>query len=359
MKEGIGTRRRGERRGRVVKAAKYFLGCPSGPIGEIRSGILIPLRSPRLRVTCISIALLAILLPSCNLARQHGRACDKRLQRNDYTAKTFNSSGPHFTWQRNTGKEKLLLLHGYTGTGALQWSRTAKLLNDTYDCILPDMLSHGRSAKWDTTHAGRSLDDQVAHVVLVLDSLGVKEPIAVVGNSYGGGVAARLVELHPDRIKKLVIYDGLVSDYSAALADSIARAHGAPSMLAVMRTPAPKDLRFGIRLSLYKDPPLPGFILKQIYREFAEPYRAAQITLIKDLMAHEDRFVHKRYDWKKPVYLIWGERDELIPNATGRAVLKRNELPEDHWIVIPKTGHVANIEKPKDFDRVLRGILAR
>ncbi len=122
---------------------------------------------------------------------------------------------------------------------------------------------------------------------------------------------------------------------------------------------SPKDLRFGIRLSLYKDPPLPGFILKQIYREFAEPYRAAQITLIKDLMAHEARFVHKRYDWKMPVYLIWGERDELIPNATGRAVLARNELPEDHWIVIPKTGHVANIEKPKEFDRVLREILLK
>ena len=306
------------------------------------------------------VACFCLLAASCNLARHHGRACDRRLQRSDYSERTITApDGPHFAWRRNTGKEKLLLLHGYTGTGALQWSKTAKLLGDTYDCILPDLLSHGRSTKWDTTHTGESLDDQVAHVILILDSLGVKEPIPVVGNSYGGGVAARLAELHPDRIKKLVIYDGLVSDYSAALTDSIARSQGAPSMLAVMRTPTPKDLRFGIRLSLYRDPPLPGFVLKQIYREFAEPYRASQITLIKDLMAHEDRFVHKRYDWKMPVYLIWGERDELIPNATGRAVLARNDLPEDHWIVIPKTGHVANIEKPRKFDRVLREILLK
>ena len=305
------------------------------------------------------VLLLLATLPSCNLARMHARKCDNRLERKDYSASTFSSNGPHFTWHRDTGKQKLLLLHGYTGTGALQWSKTAALLREDYDCILPDLLSHGRSAKWDTTHSGRSIDDQVAHVILLLDSLGVKEPIAVVGNSYGGGVAARLAELHPERIKKLVIYDGLVSDYTQALADSIARAHGAPGMLAVMRTPEAKDLRFGIRLSLYKDPPIPGFILKQIYREFAEPYRPAQITLIKDLMAHEDAFATKRYDWRMPVYLIWGERDELIPNATGRAVMRRNAIPEDHWVTIPKTGHVANVERPKEFVRVLRAILTR
>lgn len=304
------------------------------------------------------ILFMVIGFSSCNLARMHGRKCENRLERKGYEARSITTpAGPRFAWHRDTGKPKLLLLHGYTGTGALQWSKTAKLLRKDFDCILPDLLSHGRSLKWDTAHAGLSIEDQVAHVLRLLDGLGVKEPIAVVGNSYGGGVAARLAELHPERVNHLVIYDGLVSDYSAQLADSIARAHGAPSMLAVMRTPTAKDLRFGIKLSLYRDPPLPGFILRQIYREFAEPYRAAQITLLKDLLAHEAELIHKRYDWKMPVHLIWGERDELIPNAVGRAVLARNGLAEDRWIVIPRTGHVANIERPKEFVRVLSGLL--
>lgn len=319
-------------------------------------------RLPRLRMrraTALLLPLLLLALPACNLARMHGRMSDKRLERHAYTARPFHASGPHFAWHRETGKPKLLLLHGYTGTGALQWSRTASLLRKDYDCILPDLLSHGQSAKWDSSRAGLSLDDQAAHVLLILDSLGVQGPIPVVGNSYGGGVAARLAELHPDRISRLVIYDGLVTDYSAALADSIARAQGAPSMLAVMRTPSADDLRFGIRLSLYRDPPLPRFILNQIYREFAAPYRAAQITLLQDLMAHEGELVHKRYDWRMPVHLIWGERDELIPNATGRALLQRHGLPEDRWTVIPRTGHVANIERPRAFVHVLREILSR
>ena len=306
------------------------------------------------------LPLLLLLATSCNLARMHARKSDDRLEHEGYRGDEVGTPDvPRFAWHRDTGKEKLLLLHGYTGTGSLQWSRTAQLLDDSYDCILPDLLSHGRSAKWDTTRQGRSLDDQAAHVIAILDSLGIREPIAVVGNSYGGGVAAALAERYPERVEKLVIYDGLVSDYSAALADSIVRSRGAPSMLAVMRTPTAKDLRFGIRLSLYRDPPMPGFLLKQIHREFVAPYRAAQITLLQDLMAHESAFVTKRYDWKMPVYLIWGERDELIPNSTGLAILHRNSLPDDHWYVIPHTGHVANAERPREFARVLRGVLAR
>jgi pimeloyl-ACP methyl ester carboxylesterase len=299
-----------------------------------------------------------LLATSCNLARMHGRACDKRLERNDYQAtKVMEGDSVHFAWQRNTGKEKLLLIHGYSGTGALQWSKTAALLGERYDCIMPDLLCHGSSAKWDTTRHGRSLDDQVAHTIRILDHLGITEPIVVVGNSYGGGVSARLAELHPDRVKKLVLYDALVSDYSAAMADSIAKSVGSTGMMAIMGTPDHKELRRAIRLSIYRNPPLPGFLVKQVYNEYAVPFRPAQRTLIMDLMAHEANYLHKRFDWQMPVYLLWGERDELIPNSSGLAVMRRNGLPDSHWSTIPRTGHVPNLERPKVFVEELERIL--
>jgi pimeloyl-ACP methyl ester carboxylesterase len=141
------------------------------------------------------------------------------------------------------------------------------------------------------------------------------------------------------------------------MADSIARSVGAPSMLAIMGTPGVKDLRYGIKLALYRNPPVPGFALRQVYKVNVEPFRPDQVTLIKDLMEHEAHFANKTYAWSMPVYLIWGERDELIPNATGRAIMLRNGLPEDHWTTIPRTGHVANLERPKAFNLALRKIL--
>ena len=300
-----------------------------------------------------------LLFASCNVARMHERSCTNRLERNDYTSHTYTDDrGAHHVWARDTGKEKILLLHGYTGSGAQQWSKTAKLLSDSFDVVMPDLLCHGKSSKdWGHTPGG-NIDAQVAHVAMILDSLHINGPLPVVGSSYGGGVAARFAEVHPQRVAKLVIYDGLVSDYTMAMADSIARSVGGESMLAVMGTPAVKDLRYGIRLALYRNPPLPGFILKQVYTTNVKPFRPAQVTLIKDLMEHEERFATKRYTWPMPVYLIWGERDELIPNATGQAIMRRNGIPDEHWVTIPRTGHVANLERPKAFDQALRKILA-
>ncbi len=324
-----------------------------------------PPHPQRLGVRCIYAFLIASILSSCNVARYHNRTCVKRLHREGFAPDTFTApDGPHFVWYRDTGKEKILLLHGYTGNGRLQWHRTAQLLANDYDAILPDLLCHGNSTThWreDTTaFPGTSMDAQVAHVVLLLDSLGVVQPITVVGNSYGGGVAAYLAEQHPHRVKKLVIYDGLVSDYTQAIADSVARAAGSTGMLAAMSTPTYKDLRVGVRLALYRPPPiLPGFILRQIFEENVRPFRKAQITLIKDLMANEARFAWHRYTWPMPVYVIWGERDRLIPNSVGRAMMRRNELPADHLIVIPHTGHVPNIERAKRFDRALREVLGK
>lgn len=303
------------------------------------------------------------LSTSCNVARMQVRKTAHRLEKEGYAARSFQApDGAHFVWSRSTGKEKILLLHGYNGTGQLQWSRTAQLLSEDHDVIMPDLLCHGRSTTFwraDTsTFPGISLEAQVAHVTGLLDSLGVSTPITVVGNSYGGGVAAWLAQLHPERVKKLVIYDGLVSDYTKAMADSIARSVGAPGMLAVMSTPTAADLRIGLKLALYRQPPIPGFILRQIYETNVRPFRPAQITLIKDLMANEQKFTATQFNWPMPVYLIWGERDRLIPNSVGLAVMARNGIALDHWTVIPKTGHVANLERPKAFDKALRVILA-
>jgi hypothetical protein len=58
-----------------------------------------------------------------------------------------------------------------------------------------------------------------------------------------------------------------------------------------------------------------------------------------------------------PVYVLWGEGDRLIPLSTGRGIMRRNNLPADHLIIIPKAGHGPNLEQPKAFAKELKRIL--
>lgn len=308
-------------------------------------------------------ALLAMLvLVGCNTMKGKARADEKLLRKEGYRAYTFmQADGPHYTWARDTGKPKVLMLHGYPGSGAMQWAHTAHLLADTVDAIIPDLLCHGNSTdQWRLNSADSStnMEAQVRHVVGLLDSLGVQQVVAV-GNSYGGGVAAWLAERHPGRVSRLVISDGLVSDYPMALADSIARTRGEPSMRAVMGFRDHHDVSTIVHIALFHKVPVPGPLTKEYYDLWVKPHQPAQTELLNDLIANEPLFVTHRFEWPMPVYFIWGERDDLIPNAVGLAQMRRNAVPADHWYTVKGGGHVPMLEKPHNFEQVLRAVLAR
>lgn len=294
--------------------------------------------------------------------KQKERANEKLLRKEGYRPLTFmHPDGAHYAWARDTGRPKVLLLHGYPGSGAMQWAHIAHRLADTVDAIIPDLLCHGHSTdRWRVDSADRTnnMEAQVRHVVGLLDSLGVQQ-VTVVGNSYGAGVAAWLAERHPGRVARLVLSDGLVSDYPMALADSIARTRGEPSMQAVMSFRDHHDVGTIVHIALFHKVPVPGSLIRQYHKLWVRPHQPAQTELLNDLVANEPLFVDHRFSWPMPVYFIWGERDDLIPNAVGLAQMARNGVPADHWYTVTGGGHVPMLEKPHRFEEVLRAVLGR
>ena len=304
----------------------------------------------------VTVVLFFVPLFACNLVKQRERNEIRHFERTGIQSHTFKGpDGDHFTWYKSTGKPKVMLIHGITGSGLSQWSGNADRLGERYDLIIPDLLGHGHSTKnW----CGSSVDAQVAHLFLLLDSLGVTDPVYVVGNSYGGAIAANLAEQHPERVKKLVIYDGPASDYTTAMADSVARSRGAKDIMDLL-SPADKEgQRRVFATALHHPPKLPGFALRQYNERYIRPYHDAQTGLLADLLKREAEFATKEYRWPMPVYVLWGANDGLIPLATGQGIHRRNHLAAQHLIVVPECGHIANREKPREFEDILFRILA-
>jgi abhydrolase domain-containing protein 6 len=320
--------------------------------------LLPPLRSALLRPGVASLlhgAFAALLFSSCNVVKLNEHFQVGKLKRQDIEPRSFNTpGGVRFAWYRDTGKPKLLLLHGITGSGMTQWAGNAKELSKHFDLILPDLIGHGKST-W--TFSGNSVDAQVAHVALLLDSLGVKEPVHVVGNSYGGAMAANFAEQHPERTRTLVIYDGPASDYGAHMADSVAIAAGAKGILDLLSPTDAEGQRKAVLISVYDDPALPKFILRQVNERYIKPYHDAQTALLSDLLTREAQYVAKVYRWPMPVYVMWGRHDELIPLQVGLGIHRRNNLPADHLVIVEEAGHVANVEQKKEFNKLLVRLL--
>ncbi len=303
----------------------------------------------------LAIALgVALLGSSCNVVRMQARKASKEFKHAGLVEHTFEGAeGPMHVWAaRFTEKPKLMLIHGITGSAAM-WAGNAEPLSTTCDLIIPDLIGHGKSTDaW----SGNSVDAQVSHLAAMLDSLKMQEAVYLVGNSYGGAIAANFAEQYPERVRALVIYDGPANAYTKAVADSAAQALGAKDILDFFDPKNKADVQRSMDAILYKPRKVPGFALRQAHDAGAAK-RPGYTALLRDLIQREDQYAQHRYMWTMPVFVLWGEGDRLIPPSIGRDIMRINDLPADHLVMIPGAGHIANVEQPKVFEAKLLEVL--
>jgi pimeloyl-ACP methyl ester carboxylesterase len=119
----------------------------------------------------------------------------------------FTSQGLrlHYVDWGNAGAPCLLLIHGMRDH-ARSWDWVARALRDGWHIIAPDLRGHGDS-QWspDGAYLGPF---HVLDIADLVDTLGC-ENLSIIGHSYGGNVAARYSAIFPERVRKLVLVDGL------------------------------------------------------------------------------------------------------------------------------------------------------
>lgn len=99
----------------------------------------------------------------------------------------------------NENPDTVLLLHdgAWGGSSDVSWSRCIPRLAEQYRVIAPDFLGFGGSDK--ATFFDRSpYEPRIQQMEDLLDALGITEPVHLVGTSFGGSVALRLLAGPPD-----------------------------------------------------------------------------------------------------------------------------------------------------------------
>jgi lipase len=101
----------------------------------------------------------------------------------------------------------IVLLHA-GGSSSRQWLKTARLLEDGFRVIAPDLWGFGGTGMWSgkdpLTH-----DHQAMLVAAAIDQLAIG-PVHLVGHSYGGAVALRLALKQPELVKKLILIEPIL-----------------------------------------------------------------------------------------------------------------------------------------------------
>jgi 2-succinyl-6-hydroxy-2,4-cyclohexadiene-1-carboxylate synthase len=236
--------------------------------------------------------------------------------------------------EKMNGKPTLVLLHGFTNTGA-SWAPVVRAFAGQYRPLAPDIRGQGAASATEPVTLAAVIGD-----IAVLAPR--RERITLVGYSMGGRIALHAALALRERVERLVLIGA-----SPGLADAGERAarRAADERLAAELEQLTID-EFALRWA--QTPVLAGVSDEVAARAHADRLRSTPAGLARSLRGIGTGALPSL--WERlgeltlPVTLITGERDQKFTSiATEMASL----LPEAEHAVVPGVGHAVHLEAPE------------
>jgi pimeloyl-ACP methyl ester carboxylesterase len=248
----------------------------------------------------------------------------------------------------------VVLIHGMVNSSR-HWETVAMRLADSYTVIVPDLIGHGDSA---TPRGDYSLGAHAASIRDLLTAIGI-DSATIVGHSLGGGVAMQFFYQFPQRTERLALVSsgGLGREVSPLL--RTAALPGASALLALAAHPQVLAALHNGGERLCARGSGKGVYLKAIARalrplEEPDARRAFLQTLRAVIDARGQRVSARDRLYllgAMPTLIVWGERDNTIPMAHGRAA--HEAVPGSRFETLPRAAHFPNLEDPEGLAAVL------
>jgi pimeloyl-ACP methyl ester carboxylesterase len=282
--------------------------------------------------------------------------------------------------------ERAVFVHGLGGS-ATNWTDVMGLLQDRLSSAAPDLPGFG----WSPPPSGADYS-LTAHARVITDFIEREGqptaqpngqgqptgqgngpgPVHLIGNSLGGTVATLVAARRPDLVRSLT----LVSPAMPVLRPRSTNAHlpalAAPwigQRLARRLGRFPVEARVKATLALcFADP---SRVSRQRFEEaIAEADRRARLGHESDAMLLSLRSLISAYlnpgrmslwaaaaQVRAPTLLIYGLKDKLVdPRTSARAA---RTYPDARLLLLPDSGHVAQMEHPEEVARAVRRHVAR
>jgi pimeloyl-ACP methyl ester carboxylesterase len=252
----------------------------------------------------------------------------------------------------------VVLIHGMVNSSR-HWESVALRLGGEYTVIAPDLIGHGDSA---AVRGDYSLGAHAASVRDLLAAIGV-ERATVVGHSLGGGVAMQFFYQFPQRTERLVLVSsgGLGREVSPLLRG--AALPGAAGLLWVAAHPRLLAALSRIGERLKQRGVDRGVYLQAIARALApleEPgARKAFLQTLRSVIDARGQRVSARDRLYLldgfPTLIVWGQRDNTIPLAHGRAA--HEAAPGSRFETLPGAAHFPHLEDPEGLAAAIADFL--
>ena len=237
------------------------------------------------------------------------------------------------------GKTPIVFLHG-VGSDKSVWRPQLEHFGRERRTIAFDYPGYGES---DPARDGMGRDDYASAVISAMHELGV-EHAHICGLSLGGVVAIAMHHAAPGACASLTLADTFAvhPEGQAIYERSLAGSQNLPAMA---------EARVDVLLAQPADPEVRSEVVATMSRIPPAAYRiGAEAVWLAD---QRDRAGAIRV----PTLIIVGDQDFITPVDLSNELL--DLIPDARMQVIGGVGHLGNIEKPEEFNRIVEEFVLR
>jgi 3-oxoadipate enol-lactonase len=241
--------------------------------------------------------------------------------------------------------EVVVFLHGIGGNRR-NWYSQFPAFAASFKAVAWDARGYGDSDDYEgALNFGSYADD----VVRVLDHFGAKRG-HIVGLSMGGRIAMDFAARHADRLKTLTLCD--THKGFAGFSEEKKVAFIASRKEPLLAGKEPKDIAEPVARTLI-GPNASDEAFKALVDSMSRLHKESYIKSIEASVRMDVR--NDLGNIKVPTLVVVGSADRLTTVEMAQEIA--SDIPGAELAIIDDAGHLANIEKPEEFNRVVLGFL--
>ncbi len=252
--------------------------------------------------------------------------------------------------------EPAVLVHGLGGS-AYNWTDLMGLLADRLSARAPDLSGFGESPPPDD--GDYSLEAHARSVVALIEA-DARGPVHLFGNSLGGAVATIVAATRPDLVRTLVLVAPALPDfrpgrYRTQLA--VLAMPGVGGLIARRLAAMPAGARMDALLDLiYANPSSISAArraagIAEVERRATLPYAVDAMSastrglMLAQVAGRGDTLWARAREVQASTLVLYGGQDKLVLSTI--APKARRSFAIADVVVLPQTGHVAQMEHPE------------
>lgn len=248
----------------------------------------------------------------------------------------------------NPDHPAVVMVHGLGDEASSCWEDSLQRLKKDYFVFTFDLPGFGRSSKANALYSPVNY----SRLINQLTDKHVAKPFHLVGHSMGGAISLQYTHSYPADVKTLTLIDaaGILhrlayTKYLAPLGvDQVLDQYNvfgerkvtdlAGALMSALEKRAPINMDLLINLEPFRSKVLKG-----------DPSAIAGLALVQNDFSRIPETIHQ------PTLIVWGDQDKIAPLRTGYVL--ESLIPNARLELLPNGGHIAFIEQPERFYKLL------